>query len=64
MQRVQDIQESANNGGQTIADKDIVDTIYTLVYNTGLFYDDFDKWNNKQHNEKTWAKFQAHFQAA
>ena len=50
--------------GATIAYKNIVDTIYTLVYNTGLFYDDCDKWDDKQRDEKTWAKFQAHFQAA
>ena len=46
MQRVQEIQELANNGGRMINDEDIVDTIYTLVYNTGLFYDDCDKWDN------------------
>ena len=39
VQRVQEIQEFANDGGCTIADKNIVDTIYMLVYNTGLFYD-------------------------
>ena len=64
VQRVQEIQEFANDGGRTIAYKNIVDTIYTLVYNTGLFYDDCDKWDDKQRDEKTWAKFQAHFQAA
>ena len=40
VQRVQEIQEFANDRGRTIADEDIVDTIYTLVYNTSLFYDD------------------------
>ena len=47
VQRVQEIQEFSNTGGQTIADEDIVNTIYTLVYNTGLFYDDCDKWDDK-----------------
>ena len=37
--------------------------IYTLVYNTGLFYDDCDKWDDNQCDKKTWADFQAHFQA-
>ena len=64
VQRVQKIQEFANNGGRMIVDKDIVDTIYTLVYNTGLFYNDCNKWDDKQRDEKTWANFQAHFQAA
>ena len=64
VQRVQKIQEFANDGGQTIAYKDIVDTIYMLVYNTGLFYDDCDKWYDMNSDKKTWANFQANFQAA
>ena len=62
VQQVQEIQEFANDGGGTIADEDIVNTIYTLVYDTGMFYYDCDKWDNKQRDEKTWANFQAHFQ--
>ena len=64
VQRVQEIQEFANDGGQTIANKDIVNMIYTLVYNTGLLYDDCKKWDKKQRDEKTWAKLQAHLQSA
>ena len=64
MQRVQEIQEFANDGGRTIANKDIFDTIYTVVYNTGLFYEDCKKWDGRQRDLKTWANFQAHFQAA
>ena len=33
------------------------------MYNTGLFYNDCDKWDDRQRDEKTWADFQAHFQA-
>ena len=64
VQRVQEIQEFTNDGGRTIDEEDIVDTIYTLVYNMGLFYNDSDKWDDKQRNKKTWAYFQADFQAA
>ena len=39
VQRVHEIQEFLNDGGRTIYDKDIFNTIYMLVYNTGLFYD-------------------------
>ena len=35
-----------------------------LVYNTGLFYDECNKWDEKQRDEKTWENFQAHFQSA
>ena len=64
MQRVQEVQEFANNGGGTITDKDILDTIYTLLYNTGLLYDNCDKLDDRQRDGKTWANFQAHFQSA
>ena len=33
----QEIQEFVNDGSQTIANEDIIDTIYTLIYNTGCF---------------------------
>ena len=64
VQRVQEIQEFANDGGQTIDEEDIFDTIYTLVYNTGLFYENCDKCSDRQCDEKNWADFQAHFQVA
>ena len=53
VQRVQEIQDFSTDGGRTIPDNDIVDTMYTIVYNTGLFYDDCDKWENKARTEKT-----------
>ena len=33
------------------------------MYNMGLFYNDWDKWDDKQRDKKTWANFQAHFQS-
>ena len=53
MQIVQEIQEFANDGVRTISDEDMFDIIYTLVYNTGLFYDNCDKWDDMQRNKKT-----------
>ena len=47
VQRVQEIQEFATYGGRIIPDDDIVGTMYTIVYNTRLFYDDCDKWDDK-----------------
>ena len=40
-----------------------MDTMYTIVYNTGLFYDECDKWDDKKRARKTWVNFQAHFQS-
>ena len=53
VQRVQEIQEFMNDGGRKFSEEDIVDTVYTLVYNTGLFYDNCDKRDDMQRNEKT-----------
>ena len=64
VQRVQEVQEFDNDRGRTISDEDTVDTIYMMVYKTGLFYYDCDKWDDKQRDEITWTNFQAHFQAA
>ena len=64
VQRLQETQEFATYGGRTIPDDDIVDTMYTIVYNTGLFYNDCDKWDKKEHANKTWANFHAKLQAA
>ena len=51
VQRVQEIQEFANDGGRTISNEYIVDTIYMLVYNTCLFYDDCGKLDDKQRDK-------------
>ena len=63
VQRVQEIQEFATDGGRTITDDNILDKMYTIVYNNGLFYNDCDKCDNKERSDKTWANFQAHLQA-
>ena len=34
------------------------------MYNKVLFYDDCNKWDNKQCDRKNWEKFQAYFRAA
>ena len=34
-----------------------------MMYNVGLFYDECDRWDDKQRDENIWANFQAHSQA-
>ena len=63
VQRFQDIQEFETNGGRTIPDDNTVDKIYTIFYNIWLFYDDCDKWDDKETANTNWEKLQAHFQA-
>ena len=38
-----------------------MDTIYTVVFNTVVFFDDCKNWDYKVEGEKTWATFKAHF---
>ena len=47
VQRVQAVQEYANDGGRPIGENDVIDAIYTVIFNTGMFYEDCEKWNDK-----------------
>ncbi len=60
-QRVQAVQEYATDGKRPINKKDIMDAIYTVVFNTGMFYEDCEKWNDKDPTDMTWTNFQNHF---
>ena len=41
--KVQDIQEFATDGGRSIEDVDITDVLYTVIYNTGAYYEECNK---------------------
>ena len=41
-----------------------MDTMYNIVYNTRIFYDDCEKWDDKERVDKNCANFQVHFQVA
>jgi hypothetical protein len=44
--QIKEIQTYAQAGNQTFTGHQIVDAAYTLVYNTGVYYDDCDDWLN------------------
>ena len=44
---VQHLQEIATSENCPINDQGIIDTIYTIILNTGLLYNNSGKWNNK-----------------
>ena len=48
-QRVQNIQEITTNANSPINYQDIFNAIYTVVFITGLLYDNCDKYNEKNH---------------
>ena len=64
IQRVQEVQEYARDGQRPIPENDIVDAIYTVIYNTGIFFDNCNDWDDKSARSKTWASFKQHFNAA
>ena len=64
VQRVQAVQEYANDGYRPISNNDIIDAIYTVIFNTGMYYDDCEKWSEKPTAQQSWTTFQAHFTEA
>jgi hypothetical protein len=42
--RIKEIQTYAQAGNRTFTDHQIVDATYTIIYKTGVYYDDCDDW--------------------
>ena len=61
IQQLEDGQDYANNGGQPYTTDQLLHIAYTLVFKTGLYFEDCKAWNAKPNNEKTWTNFKAHF---
>jgi hypothetical protein len=53
--------EMADAGNQPMSDQQIVNAPFTLVFNTGMFFDDCKSWNRKDPADQTWINFKTHF---
>jgi hypothetical protein len=62
--RIKEIQTYAQAGNRTFTDHQIVDAAFTIIYNTGVYYDDCDDWLDLATAEQTWTSFQKHFATA
>lgn len=62
--QIDEAQEFADAGNQAFSAAQILNCAYTLVFNTGLFFDDCKMWNNKAEADKTWSNFKKHFSEA
>jgi hypothetical protein len=62
--QIEDCQEFAEDGNQPFTDRQVNNTAYTLVFNTGSYFDECKTWNAKPANDKTWDNFKLHFLAA
>ena len=57
LQQLDDAQEYTDAGGQPFTTAQLLTTALSLVFNTGLFFDDCKEWNRKDPADKTWTKF-------
>ena len=64
VQQLEDGQDYADDGGQPYTTDQLLRIAYTLVFKTGLYFEDCKAWNAKPNNEKTWSNFKEHFQRA
>lgn len=59
--RVSICREFAADAGRTITDNDVMDALFTVIYETALMHEECEKWEDKPAADKTWHNFQAHF---
>ena len=64
IQQLEDGQDYADDGGQPYTADQLLRIAYTLVFKTGLYFEDCKAWNAKPNNEKTWTTFKTHFHCA
>ena len=62
VQQLEDGQDYADDGGQPYTTDQLLCIAYTLIFKTGLYFEDCKAWNAKPNNEKTWTNFKTHFQ--
>jgi hypothetical protein len=63
-QKIQDARAFAVAGGQLYGDEMIVNVAFTLVFNTGLFPDNYCAWQAREIAGKIWLQFKLDFAAA
>ena len=54
------IQEYATNGRHPISEHEIVNAVYTVVFDTGVLFDNCNDLDDKYEGEKTWETFKFH----
>ena len=59
--QIDDAVEYAEDGNDTITARQIVNKAYALVYNTGMFFEDCETWDERDAAEKTWPAFKTFF---
>ena len=64
VKQIEDGQDYADDGGQPYTAEQLLRIAYTLVFKTGLYFEDCKTWNARPANQHTWDNFKIHFQTA
>jgi hypothetical protein len=59
--QIEDAVDTADAGGQPFTNPQIINAAYTIVFNTGMYFDDCKTWNRRPVGDQTWPIFKAHF---
>ena len=57
IKQIEDEQDYTEDGGQPYTTEQLLCIAYTLVFKTGLYFEECKQWNNCPATEKTWANF-------
>jgi hypothetical protein len=61
IEQIEDAMETADAADQAFMDAQVLTLAYTLVYNTGLYFDKCKEWKTKPALDKTWDLFKNFF---
>ena len=64
IKQIEDGQDYTEDGGQPYTTEQLLCIAYTLVFKTGLYFEECKQWNNHPATEKTWANFKTQFHNA
>ena len=64
IKQVEDGQDYADDGGQPYTAEQLLRIAYTLVFKTGLYFEDCKGWNARPAAAHSWDNFKTHFQNA
>jgi uncharacterized coiled-coil protein SlyX len=64
VQRATVVHEFANDAGRPTTNNRVMDALYTVIFNTGVMYDERDKWEDRAVAARTYANFKTHFATA
>ena len=64
VKQIEDGQDYADDGGQPYTAEQLLRIAYTLVFKTGLYFEDCKTWNSRPAAQHTWDNFKTHFQNA